>query len=142
MNIRYFIVSLFLLIGIIACKQTANEHPTSVAIQDSLEPYAELRIREKVDLGLFNANNMEKSVGLELANVGTDTLYILGVLPDCDCTTLQLADSVIPPHSATVLTASLNLTEYLSGKTVKQFSILSNNKNNRVTRVTLIGTKE
>ena len=106
-------------------------------------PMARISIPECVDMGTFPSDVAEKNVTLELRNVGDDTLFVYSILPDCNCVTVSIKDSILPPYDATTVQASLNLESYFKGDTIaKQFVITSNSVDERHKRVTLIGILE
>ena len=74
---------------------------------------------------------------MKIDNVGTDTLYITSLLPECDCTTLEISDSAVAPKGDARITVSMDMSEYTPGKVHKSFSITSNSVDNHVLHIGL-----
>jgi len=80
---------------------------------------------------------LKKSVVLKVNNTGTAPLYINTLMPECDCTTLEISDSVVAPKSDTRITVTMDMSEYTPGKIHKSFSIISNSVDNHVLHIGL-----
>ena len=101
-----------------------------------------LEVPERVDMGDFEGPYYKKFVNIEFKNTGTDTLYIRGALSDCDCTELEVVDSVVGPQKSGMIIAYLDLGGLPDLETEKQFMIVSNNKKAKAVYVTLVGRKK
>ena len=122
--------------------KAGNSLPQHIVEPVSHCPYAELRVPQTVDLGIFQGEDMKHSVTIALTNLGNDTLVILKVLPDCDCVEVERYDSLVAPGQHGCLTTSLNLTDYPADTIYKELGILSNSRSGNVTRITLFGLKQ
>lgn len=90
-------------------------------------------------MGTFQGAEMKKTVDIKVENVGNESLQIIHLSPECDCTTVSVSDSVIPPGSMTLVHATLDLSGYPTDTIRKRFSILSNSQKDHVATVTLKG---
>ena len=132
--------------GLLAGCQKAAKAPAEEAAaaeeQVPTAPYAELIVPERVDMGVFEGDNLKKTTTLQLSNVGTDTLFILSVIPDCDCTGVVYVDSVVAPQSRGRLELSLDLSGYPADTIYKDVGILSNNRKGRSQKITVFGLRQ
>ena len=127
----------YILTAVLAVMLTACGGKTS---SENEQPgNAILEIPERVDMGEFEGPYYKKFVNIEFKNVGTDTLYIFSVLPECDCTELEVVDSIVAPQKSGIIKAYLDLSGYSSLETEKSFIVSSNNKKARRVYVTLVG---
>lgn len=106
-------------------------------LANSKTPYARISAPKSIDMGIFDAEHLKKSVVLKVNNTGTGPLYINTLMPECDCTTLEISDSVVAPKSDTRITVTMDVTEYTPGKIHKSFSIISNSVDNHVLHIGL-----
>ena len=106
-------------------------------LANSKTPYARISAPKDIDMGVFDAEHLVKSVVMKVNNTGTDTLYINTLMPECDCTTLEISDSVVAPKSDTRITVTMDISEYTPGKIHKSFSIISNSVDNHVLHIGL-----
>jgi hypothetical protein len=129
------LVAIFMSCGAGSKSQSA---PDAVAV-DSVAPgsYARISAPESIDMGVFDAEHLQKSVVMKIDNVGTDTLYISSLLPECDCTTLEISDSAVAPKGDARITVTMDMSEYTPGKIRKSFSITSNSVDNHVLHIGL-----
>ena len=129
------LVAIFMSCGAGSKSQSASD---AVAV-DSVAPgsYARISAPESIDMGVFDAEHLQKSVVMKIDNVGTDTLYISSLLPECDCTTLEISDSAVAPKGDARITDSMDMSEYTPGKVHKSFSITSNSVDNHVLHIGL-----
>lgn len=144
---RKFLIfaSLTLLIVLFACggHQTPQQQEKTQKelfeeeLANSKTPYARISAPQSIDLGVFDATHLKKSVVLKVNNTGTAPLYINTLMPECDCTTLEISDSVVAPKSDTRITVTMDVTEYTPGKIHKSFSIISNSVDNHVLHIGL-----
>lgn len=101
-----------------------------------------LEIPERVDMGEFEGPYYKKFVNIEFKNTGTDTLYIHTAVPDCDCTELEVVDSIVAPQNTGLIKAYLDLSGFPEIESEKQFFVLSNNSKTKAVYVTLVGRKK
>ena len=107
------------------------------------ERLARLEIDSIIDMGAFPSTSPLKSVDINIANTGDTTLFLTAAMPECDCTTIELTDSVLEPGERSKVRATLDLSEYIPPMTVeKRFAILCNSEHNRAIYVTLVGHLE
>ena len=135
-----FFASLTLVAIFISCGAGSKSQSASDAVAvDSVAPgsYARISAPESIDMGVFDAEHLQKSVVMKIDNVGTDTLYITSLLPECDCTTLEISDSAVAPKGDARITVSMDMSEYTPGKVHKSFSITSNSVDNHVLHIGL-----
>lgn len=62
-------------------------------------------------------------------NTGTDTLYLLNIISDCDCVQTAMSDSVFAPRQSGYVTMSVNLEGYIPSDITKRAVVISNAKN-------------
>ena len=136
--------SLALIVVLFSCKGAASKQPVKTqkelleeALASSNTPYARISAPKDIDMGVFDAEHLVKSVVLKVNNTGTGPLYINTLMPECDCTTLEISDSVVAPKSDTRITVTMDVTEYTPGKIHKSFSIISNSVDNHVLHIGL-----
>ena len=132
--------SLTLVAIFMSCGAGSKSQSASDAVAgDSVAPgaYARISAPESIDMGVFDAEHLQKSVVMKIDNVGTDTLYITSLLPECDCTTLEISDSAVAPKGDARITVSMDMSEYTPGKVHKSFSITSNSVDNHVLHIGL-----
>lgn len=104
---------------------------------------AVLDIPERVEMGDIGEPHFKKFVDVKFKNTGTDTLYIFAVVPECDCTEVQIMDKVVAPKKEGFLRAYLDLTDSpYAVENEKRFYVVSNNKYAKEVYVTLVGTKK
>ena len=104
---------------------------------------AVLEIPERVDMGDIGAPHFKKYVDIKFKNTGTDTLYIIAAVPECDCTEVQILDQAVAPQKEGILRSYLDATDFRPGvETEKFFYVVSNNKYGKNVYVTLVGTKK
>lgn len=144
MFFRFSAIAVLLTLALAACQQsgsknTAVEEPA--AEQRPARPYAELYVPTNVDMGVFEGDELVKSVTLQLSNYGTDTLYVLGVEPECDCVKIIDYSPKVAPNVNAHLTVQLDVSEY-ADTVRKVFGIISNDRLERVKRVTLFGVRK
>ena len=135
-----FIASLAFVCFLTACGKKQHQDTAaadSATVQIPSTPYPRISAPTDIDMGVFDANHLQKTVVMKFNNIGTDTLYIQSVMPECDCTTLELSSDKVPPREDARVTVTLDLSEYVPGKITKQFSIISNSIDNRVLFVNL-----
>ena len=135
-----FFASMTLAAIFISCGAGTRSQSASDAVAgDSIAPgpYARISAPQSIDLGVFDATHLKKSVVLKVNNTGTAPLYINTLMPECDCTTLEISDSVVAPKSDTRITVTMDVTEYTPGKIHKSFSIISNSVDNHVLHIGL-----
>ena len=138
-----FFASLALVVVLFSCGSGSKQQEKSKkelleeSISTRTTPYARISAPKNVDMGVFDAEHLQKSVVVKVDNIGTDTLYITSVLPECDCTTLELSDSVVAPKSDTRITVTMDISEYTPGEVHKSFSIISNSVDNHVLHIGL-----
>ena len=135
-----FFASLTLVAIFMSCGAGSKSQSASDAVAvDSVAPgsYARISAPESIDMGVFDAEHLQKSVVMKIDNVGTDTLYISSLLPECDCTTLEISDSAVAPKGDARITVSMDMSEYTPGKVHKSFSITSNSVDNHVLHIGL-----
>ena len=135
-----FFASLTLVAIFMSCGAGTQSQSASDAVAvDSVAPgsYARISAPESIDMGVFDAEHLQKSVVMKIDNVGTDTLYISSLLPECDCTTLEISDSAVAPKGDARITVSMDMSEYTPGKVHKSFSITSNSVDNHVLHIGL-----
>ena len=135
-----FFASLTLVAIFMSCGAGSKSQSASDAVAvDSVAPgsYARISAPESIDMGVFDAEHLQKSVVMKIDNVGTDTLYITSLLPECDCTTLEISDSAVAPKGDARITVSMDMSEYTPGKVHKSFSITSNSVDNHVLHIGL-----
>ena len=138
-----FFASLALVVVLFSCSSGSKQQEKSEkelleeSIATRTTPYARISAPKNIDMGVFDAEHLQKSVVVKVDNIGTDTLYITSVLPECDCTTLELSDSVVAPKSDTRITVTMDISEYTPGEVHKSFSIISNSVDNHVLHVGL-----
>ena len=143
MKIRFISVLILFVVALSVCSCGNSSKAADQQVKETPDaPFARLQVPLKVDMGDFDSNTQPKTVTLEVANTGTDTLYILGVMPDCECTTAAIADSVIAPMQKTTLTATLDLRDFLAGDVDKAIAIASNNIDGKFTRLRLVGHRK
>lgn len=132
--------------GLFGCGSNVNHNSNgnqSIAEEQvPVRPYAELQMPDNVDMGVFEGDHTVRSITLQMANIGTDTLYVLGVQPECECTTIADLDSIVPPHVNGHVTVQLDLTDYPTDTIWKSFSIISNDRNGQVKTVTVFGVRK
>lgn len=118
---------------------TRSQSASDAVVGDSVAPgpYARISAPQTIDMGVFDAEHLQKSVVMKIDNVGTDTLYITSLLPECDCTTLEISDSAVAPKGDARITVSMDMSEYTPGKVHKSFSITSNSVDNHVLHIGL-----
>ena len=141
MELRILLILFSGILLLSGCHQPKNSQTTvTVTAEESpSEPYAKLVVSPTIDLGIFEGDDMKKTATLLLTNMGTDTLHILSVQPECDCTTLQVLDSAIAPHSNGRIEATLDLTGYPNDTIYKEVAIISNDYQEHVKRFNLKG---
>ena len=141
-----FFASLALVIVLFSCGGSSNTSQQQEKTQKELfeedlanskTPYARISAPQSIDMGVFDADHLKKSVVLKVNNTGTGPLYINTLMPECDCTTLEISDSVVAPNSDTRITVTMDVTEYTPGKIHKSFSIISNSVDNHVLHIGL-----
>lgn len=135
-----FFASMTLAAIFISCGAGTRSQSASDAVAgDSVAPgpYARISAPQTIDMGVFDAEHLQKSVVMKIDNVGTDTLYITSLLPECDCTTLEISDSAVAPKGDARITVSMDMSEYTPGKVHKSFSITSNSVDNHVLHIGL-----
>lgn len=135
-----FFASMTLAAIFISCGAGTRSQSASDAVAgDSIAPgpYARISAPQTIDMGVFDAEHLQKSVVMKIDNVGTDTLYITSLLPECDCTTLEISDSAVAPKGDARITVSMDMSEYTPGKVHKSFSITSNSVDNHVLHIGL-----
>ena len=138
-----FFASLALVVVMFSCGSGSKQQEKSEkelleeSISTRTTPYARISAPKNIDMGVFDAEHLQKSVVVKVDNIGTDTLYITSVLPECDCTTLELSDSVVAPKSDTRITVTMDISEYTPGEVHKSFSIISNSVDNHVLHIGL-----
>ena len=135
-----FFASLTLVAIFMSCGAGSKSQSASDAVAvDSVAPgsYARISAPESIDMGVFDAEHLQKSVVMKIDNVGTDTLYISSLLPECDCTTLEISDSAVAPKGDARITVTMDLSEYTPGKIRKSFSVTSNSVGNHVLHIGL-----
>lgn len=102
-----------------------------------------LEIPERVDMGNIGGPHFKNFVDVKFKNTGTDTLYIIAALPECDCTEVQVMDQAVAPQKEGFLRAYLDASDFMYGvETEKRFCVASNNKYGKHVYVTLVGTKK
>lgn len=146
MKLKY---SFLLFIGFLffACKNTDSDNGMSKVFlrqNNSTEqlPYAELKMPAKVDMGVFEGDQLKKSTTILIQNIGNDTLYIHGAQVECDCTELHLNDSVVAPYMSTSIDVTLDLSEYPNDTIYKTFGVLSNSRTGNVIRCDVFGLRK
>lgn len=141
MKVHTLLILFSAIILLSGCQQSKSSQPsvTVTAEEPPSEHYAKLVVSPTIDLGVFEGDNMRKTATLLLTNMGTDTLHILGAQPECDCTTLQVLDSTISPHSNGRLEVTLDLTGYPNDTIYKEVAIISNDIQEHVKRFNLKG---
>lgn len=146
MKLKY---SFLLFIGFLflACKNTDSDNGMSKVFSrqnNSTEqlPYAELKMPAKVDMGVFEGDQLKKSTTILIQNIGNDTLYIRGAKAECDCTELHLNDSVVAPYRSTSIDVTLDLSEYPNDTIYKTFGVLSNSRTGNVIRCDVFGLRK
>ena len=138
-----FFASLTLVVVLFSCGSGSKQQVKSEkelleeSIATRTTTYARISAPKNIDMGVFDAEHLQKSVVVKVDNIGTDTLYITSVLPECDCTTLELSDSVVAPKSDTRITVTMDISEYTPGEVHKSFSIISNSVDNHVLHIGL-----
>lgn len=138
-----FFASLTLVVVLFSCGSGSKQQVKSEkelleeSIATRTTTYARISAPKNIDMGIFDAEHLQKSLVVKVDNIGTDTLYITSVLPECDCTTLDLSDSVVAPKSDTRITVTMDISEYTPGKVHKSFSIISNSVDNHVLHIGL-----
>ena len=135
-----FFASMTLAAIFISCGAGTRSQSASDAVAgDSIAPgpYARISAPQTIDMGVFDAEHLQKSVVMKIDNVGTDTLYISSLLPECDCTTLEISDSAVAPKGDARITVTMDMSEYIPGKIHKSFSITSNSVDNHVLHIGL-----
>ncbi len=135
-----FFASLTLVAIFMSCGAGTQSQSASDAVAvDSIAPgpYARISAPESIDMGVFDAEHLQKSVVMKIDNVGTDTLYISSLLPECDCTTLEISDSAVAPKGDARITVTMDLSEYIPGKIRKSFSVISNSVDDNVLHIGL-----
>ena len=135
-----FFASMTLAAIFISCGAgTRSQSASDTVAGDSVAPgpYARISAPQTIDMGVFDAEHLQKSVVMKIDNVGTDTLYITSLLPECDCTTLEISDSAVAPKGDARITVSMDMSEYTPGKVHKSFSITSNSVDNHVLHIGL-----
>lgn len=65
-----------------------------------------------------------------IRNIGTDTLIIVKVRPDCGCTSTPLIQQRIPPHESTEMKIFFEPRKVVTSETVKKLQVISNDPNN------------
>lgn len=103
---------------------------------------ARLEIETRIDMGDFEGPNFKKFTNVFFRNTGSDTLIVYAVTPMCDCTEVILKDTVLAPGQMGIIEAYLDLSAYPVKTTEKEFSIWSNNADEKEVFVTLVGTKK
>lgn len=144
MKIRFLLVICGIVAAIVSCQQTGNNSSAEqdiVTEQRPTGPYAEVNVPLKVDMGTFEGDELVKTATLQLGNIGTDTLYVLGVEPECDCVQILDYTSKVAPHVNGHVTVQFDVSEY-SDTVRKVFGIISNDRLERVKRVTLFGVRK
>ena len=144
MNIRLLAIVFSGVCLLTGCKQTKSADDAQTVSQTSEKevdekPYAEISISPVIDMGVFKEGELKKSTLISLTNVGTDTLVIFGATPECECTTANVIDSVIPPHATGRMEVSLDVTGYPVDTLYKDINIVSNDKNGQVKTFRLMG---
>ena len=111
--------------------------------EDTTEHLARLEIDSVVDMGTFPSSSPVKTLDIDIANSGDTTLFLTAAVPECDCTTVEVTNSVLEPGERSAIRATLNLSEFIAPMTVeKRFAILCNSEHNRAIYVTLVGHLE
>ena len=144
MKIRFLLFICGIVAAIVSCQQTGNKSSAeqdAVTEQRPTVPYAEVNIPQNVDMGIFEGDELVKSVTLQMSNLGTDTLYVLGVEPECDCVQILDYSSKVAPNVNGHVTVQLDVSEY-SDTVRKVFGIISNDRLERVKRVTVFGVRK
>lgn len=103
---------------------------------------AHLVIADRVDMGTFEPPLYKKFVTIEFENTGSDTLYVMSAVAECDCTEIEILTDRVPPKSKGMLKAYLDLSEYPPVPVEKRFFLTTNDEDTRHVYVTLIGTKK
>jgi len=65
-----------------------------------------------------------------IRNIGTDTLIIVKVRPDCGCTSTPLTQKRIPPNESTEMKIFFEPRKVVTSETVKKLQVISNDSNN------------
>ena len=129
------LAAIFISCGAGTRSQSASDAVAGYSIAPG--PYARISAPQTIDMGVFDAEHLQKSVVMKIDNVGTDTLYISSLLPECDCTTLEISDSAVAPKGDARITVTMDLSEYIPGKVRKSFSITSNSVDHHVLHIGL-----
>ena len=144
MRIRHYIIFLVLLLFISCKKKTeAIIHLKSIDNAEEVvaaRPHAQIYMPKEIDMGDFLGTEMKKTISVKVENIGTVPLYIMQLVPECDCTMVTVEDSVVAPQSSTTLFATLDLSGYPSDSIRKNFDIISNSLKDRVATIVLKGS--
>ncbi len=65
-----------------------------------------------------------------IKNIGTDTLIIVKVRPDCGCTSTPLTQKRLPPHDSTKMKIFFDPRKVATTETIKKLQVISNDPNN------------
>lgn len=143
MKICYCLLCLVAASVLVSCKdkQESVTRVSKVFKEDTIpaRPHAKIMVPKEVDMGVFQGNEMIKTIDVKVENAGEDTLYINYLSPECDCTEVSVVDSAVAPGAATVLHAKLDLSGYPADTISKRFSIISNSLKDHVATITLKG---
>ena len=144
MKIRYSLLCVMVLCVLVSCKDKQEPTARLKGVENAEEvlasrPHAQISVSKEVDMGTFQGNEMEKTVDIKVENVGNEPLYIHHLTPECDCTVVSVADSVVAPGAATLVHATLDLSGYPADTIRKRFSIISSSQKDHVATVILKG---
>lgn len=155
MNVRSILSIFALALLLVGCHASSASHQSEASATDDdgsrpvvqsssvpSVPYADLVIAQTVDMGTFEGDQLKKTMELTFENKGTAPLVITHAMPDCDCTEILAIDSVVAPNATGSVTVSLDLSGYPADTIRKDFGILSNDYQERATRVTLLGLRK
>ena len=151
MNIRSLAVVISGVLVLSACKKSSSASVVTESEKQGVfkkntdavpEKHAQLVVTSRIDMGVFEGEELVKSSMMSLTNAGNDTLYLLSAQPECDCTTVEIIDSVVPPKANGRLKVTLDLTTYPSDTIYKDIDIISNSYGNRVQRFMVYGIRK
>ena len=77
-----------------------------------------------VDLGIFYSGDMRQGT-IRISNIGTDTLQIFSVRPQCGCTTVKQPKAYLLPNQSDMIEVEFNSSGY-SGSVEKHVTISTN----------------
>lgn len=120
-----FLVLIVATFFLFSCVQNSRKPETDVIQNINKQSNAEIQFdKEQVDFGIIPQDTLVTAL-YQIKNIGSDTLKIADIQPDCSCTSFYVSKFKIAPNDTA--SVKLNINTFHKHGNIEQYTVLVTN---------------